>query len=297
MNFFRLLFLLWRIVDHLPGGGGPLIITVSAQPIQNACRTEPGMVTVVSGLHARVREINNLCVRVHSDIFQRVSGHLVKYKIEEFCSLAATTLVQSVRILKTMCLNVGAVRLRAARQREWMEGAVGMEFSGDHSGGIGSPSDSKQPTRTKADHPEDPAEDSVLRGADTHETPLKYLATGSEFLPLRQPPVDPKNTEHQHDPRRDEVLSLPASDALYLSLPLYSSELAQPDEEDEGFLRTGKILGRYDLLGIHEDDEIKQHALRSAVAHTIARVRELRTTTIELLADFLRTQCLIVIHD
>ncbi|CAD7945250.1 unnamed protein product, partial [Amoebophrya sp. A25] len=115
--FLRWLVLIACFFPH------PLLRTtgVIAFPIADPCRADTQMVELVEKtLHTSVQKMQHRCTRAKSDIFQRVSGHLVKHKIEEFCAEGVTLLLGALDILHSACVDFNRMFSRAVRQNRFL---------------------------------------------------------------------------------------------------------------------------------------------------------------------------------
>jgi len=61
---------------------------VRAAPVSESCRYDSGITKQMDTLNSLSKQINLRCAKFHSDLFQRVSGHMAKAKVGIFCDAA-----------------------------------------------------------------------------------------------------------------------------------------------------------------------------------------------------------------
>ncbi|CAD7957342.1 unnamed protein product [Amoebophrya sp. A120] len=99
-------------------------------PISNVCRYDLTMVEVVERtLDPLLVKLQKKCTQAQSDIFQRVSGHLVKHKLEQFCREGVSVLLGTLQILEGVCADFERMYDNAVKQNRFVRRERGQACS------------------------------------------------------------------------------------------------------------------------------------------------------------------------
>eukprot|EP00392_Amoebophrya_sp_AT5.2_P012496 g12599.t1 len=279
-------------------------------PIADMCRHDPSMVEVIEGtLHPTVVRLQKKCTEAQSDIFQRVSGHLVKHKLEEFCSIGIAALFGALDILEAVCADYNRMQDRAVRQNGFLrhrvlgEGGTQM-ISGTRAAGKSTSESFKEQVRSSSSSASDfyyLGFDAVAtnvgpsggRGFSSNAGVSSFVKSGALNNGRKARSFDFEEAETSSLPPRPETVDstsgavLPAasrSDSRSFDIGEFLLQDAQRTAAGED----AAPLEYLDVVqGVFESrDELKEKTLRGKVEKIARHLRFWNETTNELLTDF-----------